>query len=115
MFAEREQDSIHLTKWVEFDQSKVDEEAKKVGDIIVALIANVRGEKARRGLPLNAELKRLTVYAGDASLQKALEEGKEDIAATLKVSEVEILPITGTGVTVQEYADVSFVFIDTVA
>jgi len=115
MFAEGEQESIHLTKWTEFDRSKVDEEAEKVGDMIVALIANVRGEKARRGLPLNAELKRLTVYAGNASAQKALEEGREDIAATLKVSDVEVLPIRGTGVTVEGYADISFVFIDTVA
>ena len=113
MFSEEEQDSIHLTRWPELDRSKVDEGAERIGDMIVALIRDVRSEKSRRGLPLNAELKRLTVYAGDMSTQNVLEEGLDDIAATLKALKVEILPISGAGTAVDSYSGISFTFIGT--
>jgi len=115
MFAEKERDSIHLTNWPELDRSKIDDEAEKRGDMIVALIRDVRGEKARRGLPLNAELRSLTIYAGDSLTQKAIEEGLDDIAATVKASEVEIMPIKGAGTVVDGYSDISFTFIGTAA
>ena len=78
-----------------------------------ATAREVRREKNRRGLPLNAKLGRLTIYARDASTKRALEAGIEDLAATVKASEVEVLPVKGEGVAVEGYPDISFTFTDT--
>lgn len=93
------------------DPGRVDESAERVGDMIVAVIRDVRREKSRMGLPLNAELGRIRIYAGGASTKSALEEGIEDIAATVKASEVEVLPVKKEGVAVEGYPEISFTFL----
>ena len=43
----------------------MDEEAEKNGDLIIAIIREVRHDKAEKKLPLNAPIKNLTIYAGN--------------------------------------------------
>jgi valyl-tRNA synthetase len=107
--------SIHLTRWPETDQKIIDETAESEGDMIVAVIRDVRKEKASRGLSLNAELRDLTIHTADESIQKTLEKVSEDISATLKASEMKVLLGRGSGATVDGYPQISFSFSSTVA
>jgi valyl-tRNA synthetase len=83
--------SLQLTPWPQFNQQQVDEEAEKRGDIVVELIGEVRREKAEKRLPLNTQIKLLTVYAGDHSAAEAINEGEGDIVGACKVERIEVL------------------------
>jgi valyl-tRNA synthetase len=94
---EGKQGSIHRSSWPRIDKTRLDEEAEKGGDLIMAIITEVRREKAEKHLPLNAPIKKLTIYAGEKSLGETLAEGKEDISGACKVAEMKILPDKGEG------------------
>jgi len=101
--------SINLSPWQIVDEKQIDEEAEKQGDLIVAMINEVRREKSEKHMPLNAQVKKLRIYAGNKESAKALMEGKDDISGTCKVSHFEILLSKGEGKEVKPYADVHFV------
>jgi valyl-tRNA synthetase len=94
---EGKQGSIHHSSWPQVDKTRLDEEAEKSGDLIMAIITEVRREKAERHLPLNAPIKKLTIYAEEKSLGETIAEGKEDISGACKVGDMEILPNKGEG------------------
>jgi len=100
--------SINLSPWPLTDQKRIDEEAEKHGDVITSVIDEVRRDKSERHLPLNAQIKRLTVYAGDKELAKAVMAGKEDISGTCKVAYLEILLKKGEGREVKPYGKICF-------
>ena len=87
----------------------MDERAEKRGDLIVALIGEVRREKAEKHMPLNTPLKKLTVYAGDYSAAEAIEDGKADIVGACKVESLVVLPEEGSGRDVVQFPTVRFV------
>jgi valyl-tRNA synthetase len=101
--------SVHLSPWPTSGEKLIDEEAEKTGDLIVAVINEIRRDKSERHLPLNTQIKRLTVYAGTKDSAKMIMEGKEDIAGTCKVGYFEILLKKGEGREVKPYGDVRFV------
>jgi valyl-tRNA synthetase len=92
-----EQGSIHRSSWPRIDKTRLDEEAEKGGDLIMAIIMEVRREKAEKHLPLNAPIKKLTIYAGEKSIGETIAEGKVDISGACKVADMEILPLKGEG------------------
>ena len=98
--------SVNISQWPKYDESLVDEEAERVGDIIIAAISNIRTEKNRRGVSLNAPVKKLTIYAGDNAAD--LEMGVADIKDTLKVEELEIVAGSGGEASVAEYAHIGY-------
>lgn len=100
--------SIHLTTWPEVDMQKIDEVAEREGDLIIALIAEIRREKAERRKPLNAPIKVVKVYAGNSDYASIIERNKEDIMATCKISELQIMPERGGGQSVLQYDGLSF-------
>ena len=100
--------SIHLSPWPTTDKKLIDERAEKQGDLIAAIIAEVRREKAEKHMPLNAQVKKLTIYAGERGTAKTIVEGKEDITGTCKVASIEILPKKGEGKEVKPYDNVHF-------
>jgi len=100
--------SIHVFEWPEVDKKLMDEAAEKSGDLITAVIGEIRKEKAEKHKPLNAAIKRLTIYAGEKEAAKTIMEGKEDIAGTCKASYVEILLRKGEGREVKPYTNVHF-------
>ena len=60
MFAENKGfESLQISPWPKFNAALVDEEAEKNGDLIIAIISEVRHEKAEKKLPLNAPMKKL--------------------------------------------------------
>jgi valyl-tRNA synthetase len=77
--------------------------------LIIALIGEVRREKAEKRLPLNTQVKRVTVYAGDAKTAEIIKEGSVDIVGTCKVTNLEVLSEKGSGKELAEYPEVKFV------
>ena len=84
--------SIHVSPWPSPNKELIDEEAEARGNKVIALIAEVRRDKARRRLPLNTEIKRLTVYAGNEQNVKAFTLGKDDITGACRAKEIGIIP-----------------------
>ncbi len=92
MFAENKGfKSLQVSPWPKFNAALVDEEAEKNGDLIIAIIGEVRHEKAEKKLPLNAPVKKLVVYAGNEANAKVVCSASSDIAGTLKAANVEVL------------------------
>jgi valyl-tRNA synthetase len=110
MYAEEKRcRSINLCSWPILDEKRFDEEAEKCGDIIMAVINEVRREKSENHLPLNTQIKRLTVHAGEKELAKMVMAGKEDISGTCKVGYFEIILEKGEGREVKPYDKITFV------
>jgi len=107
--AEKGFKSVHLSPWPKTDKTLIDEEAEKRGDMIMAVITEVRREKSEKHLPLNRQIETLKIYAGDEETANMIEEGKEDIRGTCKVANIEILPESGDGKEVKPCTDVRFV------
>jgi valyl-tRNA synthetase len=100
---------LHVSPWPEFNQVVTDEQAEKRGDLITALITEVRREKAEKRMSLNAQVKKLMVYAGDRETADIIAEGSEDIVGTCKVASLEVLAKKGDGRQIAQFADVHFV------
>jgi valyl-tRNA synthetase len=99
--------SIHLSPWPLPDEKRVDEEAEKSGDLIMAVITEVRREKAEKHLPLNTQIKTLTIYAGEKGKAEIMMKGQEDIAGTCKVTAINVVPQKGQGREIKPY-DIHF-------
>jgi valyl-tRNA synthetase len=98
LYAEEEkQGSIHRSAWPRVDKTRFYEEAEKSGDLIMAIITEVRREKAEKHLPLNTPIKRLTIYAGEESVREKIAESKEDVSGTCKVADLQIQSTKGEG------------------
>jgi len=110
MFAESvKQKSIHLSPWPQVEEAKIDKEAIEKGDLLVAVIGEIRREKARKRMPLNAPIEELTIYGGTEENAKTLAESSEDIEGTCKIEKINILPREGEGVEVEGYPEIRFV------
>jgi valyl-tRNA synthetase len=103
------QKSLQLTSWPEAKMEKVDEEAEKKGDLVMALITEIRREKAEKRKPLNSPIKRVKIYAGKTEFAKIISENKEDIAGTCKILQLEILSVKGDGRQIREFPEISFI------
>jgi valyl-tRNA synthetase len=101
--------SLQLSPWPESEQAIVDEQAEKRGDLIMALITEVRREKAEKRMPLNSQVKKLTVYAGDGETAEIITVGGADIAGTCKVARLEVLAEKGGGREITQFANVRFI------
>ena len=108
MYADGGSDSIHLSLWPEADESLIDEEAERRGDLIIAVIRDVRKEKNRLGIPLNKPLDELRIYAGSSEEAEMVSMGIEDISATLKAEDMEVLEGDGGECEVEGYPAVRF-------
>lgn len=101
--------SIHLSPWPTVTEKRMDEEAENCGDVIMAVISEVRREKAEKQLPLNTEIRKLTVYAGEEDKAEKIMKGREDITGTCKVSDMEVMPREGEGRKVKPYNNIRFI------
>jgi len=110
MYSSGDRDSIHTSRWPEADESLIDEEAERRGDLIIAVIGDVRRQKNRLGVPLNTPLEGLTIYAEDPDEAEAITLGLGDISATVKAEDVEVLEGEGGEFGVDGYPGVRFSF-----
>ncbi len=101
-------DSIHTSPWPVPEVDKIDEEAEKYGDLIIATIGEIRRDKAERRKSLNTPIKKLTIYAGSNKSKHILDQAVEDINGTCKTDKIQILPQKQEGRKIQEYPNVQF-------
>jgi valyl-tRNA synthetase len=95
--------SIQVSAWPKFNSALVDEAAEKDGDLITAIMSEVRRDKAEKKLPLNAPIKNLTIYAKDDATAVAIRQGCIDIAATLKIENIKVIAEKAEGRQVAKY------------
>jgi valyl-tRNA synthetase len=99
--------SINVSPWPEYDEGLVDAGAERAGDAVIAVISEIRREKNRAGVSLNAPLSRVEVYAPAEELGY-LELGRQDIVDTLKIGELVLKEGPGGALRVEGYPDVGF-------
>jgi valyl-tRNA synthetase len=100
---------LQSSPWPSFEKALVDERAEERGDLIMALITEIRREKAEKRLPLNTQIKELTVYASDQETAEAIAQGGEDISGACKVVSLKVLGEKGEGRALAEFTNVRFV------
>jgi len=83
--------SLQVSTWPKVNQTFIDETGEKDGDLITAIMSEARRDKAEKKLPLNAPIKNLIIYAGNAETAIVIRQGCIDIAATLKVENIKVL------------------------
>jgi valyl-tRNA synthetase len=83
--------SIQISPWPKVNPALINETAEKDGDLITAIMSEVRRDKAEKKMPLNAPIKNLAIYAGNAETAGAIQQGCVDIAATLKIENIKVL------------------------
>jgi valyl-tRNA synthetase len=105
---EKSPQSIHVSPWPTTDEKLMDEEAERQGDLLMAIITEVRREKAEKHLPLNAKIAKLTIYAGEKTSAEMITQGQEDIAGTCKAADIQVLSEKGKGREVKPY-DICFI------
>jgi valyl-tRNA synthetase len=109
MFAENKGfKSLQVSPWPEFNQAFVDEGVEKRGDQIMALINEIRREKAEKHMPLNMPIDTLTIYSGSQANADVIAASKGDIAGTLKVvvDDFKILAEKGSGKEIAQFPGV---------
>ncbi|MCL2134617.1 MAG: valine--tRNA ligase [Candidatus Bathyarchaeota archaeon] len=84
--------SIHVSEWPKYDSSIVSAEIEKQGDLIIAVLGEIRNDKAQNKLSLNTPIKNVLVYAGDVETAAVITKGASDIASTLKIENLKIVP-----------------------
>ena len=104
---EKSSTSIHVSLWPVADEKRMNEMVERQGDLVMAVITEVRREKAEKHLPLNSKIVKLTIYAGEKNAAQAIEQGKEDIAGTCKAANVNVSSEKGKGREVKPH-DVCF-------
>ena len=82
--------TVHAERWPCLDNIPIDEKAREKGDDIVEVIANLRNEKAKLGIPLNAGLEKATITAPSRKIS-ALREVEEDFKRVLHIKELSLV------------------------
>ncbi len=100
--------SLSITSWPDSIPNLIDEEIENKGDMIIALITEVRREKSEKRLPLNSPITTMTIYANDAKTAQIFQDGTIDISGTCKVEKLKILPKKGKGRIVTDYPKIQF-------
>ena len=109
MYAEdKELESIHVSLWPTPQEELVDEETEKKGDLVVAVMGEIRRDKAENQKPLNVPIRKLTLYSEEREKLEILHQAEEDLAGTLKIEKIEIVEGKGEGKEVQGYPDAHF-------
>jgi valyl-tRNA synthetase len=109
MYADdKKHESIHVSPWPTIHEELIDEETEKKGDLIVAVMGEIRRDKAENQKPLNAPIQKLTIHSEDKTTTQVLRQAEEDLVGTCKIEKIEIVKGKGEGKEVQGYPDVRF-------
>jgi len=100
--------SIHISPWPIPNEKRISEETEKYGDIVISFIVEIRGDKAEKKKPLNAPIKKLTIYAENRETANILEQAKDDIMGSCKITSIKISAEKGDGKAVEKYPHVRY-------
>lgn len=106
---EKQEKSIHTTQWPTIKKELIDPETEKNGDLIVAVIGEIRRDKADNQKPLNAAIQKLTLYSEDKQSLEVLRNAEEDLAGTCKIEKMKTVSTIGKGREVQGYQNIHFI------
>ncbi len=101
--------SIHVSSWPVPDEKTMDEESEKYGDLVIAVIEEIRRDKAERKKPLNTPIKDVTIFASTDKNARNLDLAQESITGTCKIDTIKILAQKGSGKEVRDYPNIRFV------
>lgn len=79
--------SIHALGWPRVGAIPVDRTDEETGDTIVAVLATIRSAKARAGIPLSADVTRITIHT-PSKQQPAVRAEEEEIKKVLHVQSI---------------------------
>ncbi|MDR2203483.1 MAG: valine--tRNA ligase [Nitrososphaerota archaeon] len=88
--------SIQVSEWPKFNPAHVSEEIEKQGDLIIAVLGEIRNDKAQNKLSLNTPIKNVIVYTGNAEFAQTIQKGTTDIISTLKIENFKVIPNAST-------------------
>ncbi len=109
MYADdKKHESIHVSPWPLTQKEMISEESEEKGDLIAAVIGEIRRDKAESQLPLNAVIQKLTIYSADKMKGQVLNQAEEDLVGICKVTEIEVVAAEGEGREVEGYPEVHF-------
>ncbi len=98
--------SIHISPWPIVDEGIINEIVERHGDLILALISEVRKHKAERRMPLNTSIRRLIVYTSSEELIDIITLAKDDVIGACKSQELIISLKEGEGKVVEGHPEV---------
>lgn len=84
-----ESPSIHKELWPSLEEG-INESSENTGNVAISLISEIRRFKSSNKIALNQPLNTVNVYTDNQELTKILNEFSEDIAGTLKISNLGI-------------------------
>jgi valyl-tRNA synthetase len=99
--------SIHVSSWPKYEETMLDDEAEKIGDLVIAVISDIRREKNRQGVSLNSPVEKLEFYAPVVYIAQ-LEKGEKYIKETLKVLETEFHAKESGDYKLKQYPNIGF-------
>ncbi len=105
---EKKLESIHVSLWPQPQKQVIDIEAEKKGDLIDAVVGEIRRDKAESQKPLNAHIQNLTIFSTDLEKIKILNQAKDDLSGICKIGQIEFKTSKGMGREVENYPDISF-------
>ncbi|MEM3723117.1 MAG: valine--tRNA ligase [Candidatus Hadarchaeales archaeon] len=89
-FAEGKEKSVHLLSWPKADESLIDEEAEKAGEVINTVVGALRNFKSERRIALSQEISRAIICCPDERLRGIISSGVRDIAGTIRIMKTEV-------------------------
>lgn len=84
--------SIHETSWPPVQADLINDYAEDVGELGVKIIGEIRRFKSASGMPLNTQLKYMTIYYEDDGLTHRLNELENDIKGTMRIEDLKVMP-----------------------
>ncbi|MGB9622608.1 MAG: class I tRNA ligase family protein, partial [Candidatus Bathyarchaeia archaeon] len=86
--ASNKRESIHQLSWPHPNESLIDVVSEKKGDLVIAVISEIRRLKAERNIPLNATIKALTLASENNGILEILKELANDIKGICKIDDL---------------------------
>ena len=109
MFADDKPDlSVHICEWPKVKKELINEEIEKDGDLIIAVMGEIRREKAEKQKPLNSPISKITFYSNDNETLDVLINAKEDLSGTLKIKHLDFCKGKGKGRTLPGIFNIQF-------
>jgi len=110
MYSKGTHDSIHTSKWPQVKTEYMDDETENKGDLIIAIISDIRKEKNRQGMSLNKPIELLKIYTTNPIETNWIKEGLTDIAATIKATEIQLLSTDEGTCEIENYPNIKIDF-----